>query len=238
MVGWWHFMYCSCYDAVVELINYTVQQYIWQYSQCVPQIEPSFFLWSYPVTDRTAQRKQRLIENQYKCRWCHYSIAITLCNHHDELKQKTCVFPLLVEIKRSYMWRWRWTDKKSDGETVWKQDKVKTDREEKKDRKLDWGAIKREKGRERRDIDCDFSDLWGRTQERQIFFSSGPIQPNPRNPIMSEKPLMSPITPRASLSFNPFLQHIVNISRGSVTQSDYQCPYKAEMFCRPSVLKC
>lgn len=54
---------------------------------------------------------------------------------------------------------------------------------------------------------------------------------------MSEKPLMSPITPRASLSFNSFLQHIVTISRGSVTRSDYQCPYKAEMFCRPSVLR-
>lgn len=68
------------------------------------------------------------------------------------------------------------------------------------------------------------------------FFSSRSIQPKPRNPIMAEKPLMSPITLRALLSFNSFLQHIVSISSGSVTSSDYQCPHTAQMFCRPSVL--
>lgn len=68
-----------------------------------------------------------------------------------------------------------------------------------------------------------------------VIYERGLIQPNPRNPIMSEKPLMSSITPRAMPSFNSCLQHIVNISRGSVTPSDYQCPYTAEMFCRPSV---
>lgn len=70
-----------------------------------------------------------------------------------------------------------------------------------------------------------------------FFFLQLAHSAEPRNPIMSEKPLMCPITPRASLSFSSFLQHIVSISRGSVTPGGYQCPYKAEMFHRPSVLK-
>lgn len=67
-----------------------------------------------------------------------------------------------------------------------------------------------------------------------VIYERGLIQPNPRNPIMSEKPLMSSITPRAMPSFNSFLQHVANMSRGAVTPSDYQCPYTAEMFRRPS----
>lgn len=68
----------------------------------------------------------------------------------------------------------------------------------------------------------------GELRSDRVFFS-GPIQPNPRNPIMSEKPLMPLITPRAMLSFNSLWI--------SVTPSDYQCPYKAEMFSCPSVLE-
>lgn len=100
------------------------------------------------------------------------------------------------------------------------------------------GEIKRERGRERQEIQIVIPVIYEGELRSDRFFFSRPIQPNPRNPIMSEKPLMSPITPRASLSFSSFLQHIVNISRGSVTPIDYQCPYKAEMFCSPSVLKC
>lgn len=57
-----------------------------------------------------------------------------------------------------------------------------------------------------------------------FFFRS--IQPKPKNPIMAEKPLMSPIKLRASLSSSPSLQHIVSSS----TQSDYQCLNMASMF--------
>lgn len=73
--------------------------------------------------------------------------------------------------------------------------------------------------------------------DRFLFFLQPAHSAEPRNPIMSAKPLMCPITLRASLSFNSFLQHIVSIGRGSVTPGGYQCPYKAEMFRRPSVLK-
>ncbi len=74
---------------------------------------PSVHMWqvgfprrSYPVADRITQWKQRLIENQSKRRWCHYSIAITLCNqhllHNDNLKQKSCLLPLthVVDISQ------------------------------------------------------------------------------------------------------------------------------------------
>jgi len=41
--------------------------------------------------------KARLIGNQSKHGWCHFSIAITLCNqyllHNDKLKQKSFLFP-------------------------------------------------------------------------------------------------------------------------------------------------
>lgn len=55
-------------------------------------------------------------------------------------------------------------------------------------------------------------------REFDSFFSLNRlIQANPRNPIMSEKSLMSAFTPRAPPSFHSFLRLIVDISCSSVS---------------------
>lgn len=65
-------------------------------------------------------------------------------------------------------------------------------------------------------------------------FSCSFIQATPRKPIMAVKPLMSPITPPALLSFNSSFRHIARIRGGFVTLSDYRRPHTAPVFRCPA----
>ncbi len=104
VVGWRHFVCCSCYDVVVEFINYL----LWVQISCIGKQfngrsvchKSSLHFWEIVLSGRQHFIVRPEAQREPDLRWwCRYSTAISLCSQHllhNKLKQKLVYWHLII----------------------------------------------------------------------------------------------------------------------------------------------